>query len=341
MNIPTFPNAQINLLKDKVNHAGHIVLIGHVNPDGDAIGSLLGLYHTLRQVTTDSCTIQMLAPTPGNRSQLEFLDNINLIITHSENPQDCIGAIQQADTIICVDFNNTNRIDALQEHLLQSNAYKILIDHHHHPETEQFDLVFSMPEISATCELLYWIISTTWGEQVITQQVATALYCGICTDTGTFSYSNTHPSLYMATAALVARHIHPDRLQIQLFNNFSVARMQFYGFAINNRLRIFPEKKFAYFYITIDDRKQFGIDKSDLEGLVNYTLLMHDIQVGVLIREEPDKCKLSFRSKFGIEVHTVAQRLFNGGGHTQAAGATSTLSLEETIKVIEREYLEK
>lgn len=340
MTKPTLNKTDLALLANHVNTAHSIVLIAHHNPDGDAIGSLLGLYKILKSVVSNNCDIKMITPNEGNKNQLYFLDGIDQIINFQQNPDTCIEAFTNTNLIIGLDFNDPNRIDTLEPYFMQSNAYKILIDHHHNPKTECFDTTISKPEMSSTCELVFWIVDSIWKADVITKDAAIPLYCGICTDTGTFSYSNIHPSLYVATASLVSHDIEPDKLQIMLFNNFSIERMRFYGYAINNRLRIFPEKHFAYFYITKEDFNAFGISKSDLEGLVNYTLLMSDIHVGVLIREEASQCRLSFRSKFGIEVHTVAKRLFNGGGHKQAAGATSTLTLDETIAVIEKEYLQ-
>lgn len=326
-------------LERLVQTAHKITLIGHNNPDGDAIGSILGLSKTLSKINPHECDIQMVTPNEGNKNQLYFLDGIEHIINFKQNQERCIAAITEADLIIGLDFNEPSRIDTLETFFLQSKAPKVLIDHHHNPKKECFDIVISKPEMSSTCELIFWTIDQIWGKDIIEKDSAIPLYCGICTDTGTFSYSNSHPSLYEATALLISHNIEPDKLQIMMFNNFSIERMRFYGYAINNRLRIFPEKHFAYFYITKDDQKEFGISKADMEGLVNYTLLMSDIHVGILIREEDCQCRLSFRSKFGIEVHTVAKRLFNGGGHTQAAGATSTLTLDETIALIEKEYL--
>lgn len=341
MNKPTFNSTTLSQFRSQVLNAHRIVLIGHNNPDGDAIGSLLGLFKTLRTIVANNCDIQMVTPNEGNKNQLEFINGIDQIINYQQHRERCIEAISNATLIIGLDFNEPHRIDTLEPYFTQSNAFKILIDHHHNPNETCFDTIISKPEMSSTCELVFWIINAIWGDEIIDKEAAIPLYCGICTDTGTFSYSNTHPSLYEAVASLVSHDIEPDRLQIMLFNNFSVKRMQFYGYAINNRLKIFPENHFAYFYITREDMKEFGITKADIEGLVNYTLLMSDIHVGILVREEESQCRLSFRSKFGIEVHTVANRLFGGGGHTQAAGATSTLPLDETIAIIEKEYLKQ
>ena len=325
-----FNKKDIELFGSLIDRARSIVLIAHTNADGDAIGSILAVRRILAART--QAAVSCLLPTPPP-NQFAFLDGFDRISSDADKGN---RLLLEADLIVALDMNNAGRVDQFAAALTQSPARKVLIDHHHSPDTGLFDLLFSVPEFSSTCELAYWLFTALYGDDCIDSTTATFLYAGIGTDTGFFSYSCSQPSVFEAAARLVAKGIDPAFIHDTICNCFSIARLRFYGFAISERLRIIPECRAAFFYISLDDQRRFGMGPADSEGLVNYTLLMRDIEVGALIREEQGRVKASFRSKNDFDVSRFAHDLFGGGGHTRAAGSTSTLPFDETVALVEQ-----
>ena len=329
-------NKDISIFRTLIADAHYIALVSHTNADGDAVGSLLATKRIIESHT--KAPIQCILPTPPP-DMFSYLPGYNDILVDAYNHEHCIQTLCNADLIIALDLNKADRIDNMSKALTESQAHKVLIDHHHSPDTSLFHILFSIPEFSSTCELTYWLFTNMYGEGTIDRISATCLYSGICTDTGFFSYSCESPTVFEAAARLVAHNIDPAGIHNSISNCFSINRMKFYGFAISERLRLFPEAGMAYFYISLADQKQFGIAPPDMEGLVNYTLMMKDIKVGALLREEPNRVKISLRSKDDFDVNAFASKYWNGGGHTKAAGATSNDTFENTIKLLETNLL--
>lgn len=330
-------DSDIVVFRSLIEGAKSIALISHTNADGDAMGSLLGSRRVVEAHSKAKITMMLPSPRPKVFAYLPGYDDI---LEDSENHEECCKALMVADLIIAVDLNNASRVDNLGQALVESKAHKVLIDHHHSPDTELFHVLFSIPEFSSACELTYWLFARMYGEDAIDRDTARCLYSGICTDTGFFAYSCESPSVYEAAARLVARDIDPAGIHDEISNCFSIARMRFYGFALSERLMIMDDVKAAYFYFSLDDQRKFGVEPQDMEGLVNYTLMMKEIEVGVLMREEPTRVKLSFRAKGDFDVSSFANKLFGGGGHTKAAGATSTMGFEETREFVEQKLRE-
>ncbi|MBQ3580848.1 MAG: bifunctional oligoribonuclease/PAP phosphatase NrnA [Bacteroidales bacterium] len=329
-----FDKSNLTIFKSLISDAKKIVLISHTNPDGDAIGSLLASKRVVEAHTSAPLSCILPSPLPD---LFAFLPGYNQIITDNQDHTRCEQALLEADLIIALDLNNAPRVDNLAQALSDSKAHKVLIDHHHSPDTNLFHLLFSIPEFSSTCELAYWLFTAMYGDDAIDQPTARCLYSGICTDTGFFSYSCESPTVFEAASRLVALDIDPAGIHDEISNCFSINRMEFYGYAISNRLKILHDLHVAYFYLSLEDQRKFAVVPSDMEGLVNYTLMMKEIEVGVLIREEPNRVKVSFRAKKDFNVSDFAHRLFGGGGHTKAAGANSTLPFDQTVELIERE----
>ena len=252
---------------------------------------------------------------------------------------ECEKRIHGADLIIGVDFNNSARISPLDNALKAAGAQKMLVDHHHNPDTEMFHVTISVPDLSSTCELLYWIFVQTIGDSSINIDTARCLFHGINTDTGCFAYANEDSSLYEATAALMKHPINAAEVHNRTFNNYSIRKMEILAFLLSNRLKIFPEVGFAYIYIDAADLARFDGTAEDLEGLVNYTLMMQPINVGAMVKETDGKVRLSFRSKYTFDVNVFAKKYFGGGGHTQASGATSPFDFNTTLNVLEKNML--
>ena len=328
----TFNEKEIALFRSLVEGAHRVALVVHTNADGDAVGAMLAVRRIVEAHT--QATVQCVVPSPPP-DLFDFLPGFGSLLDDHKEHDRCSTVLREADLIVALDLNNAGRVDRLADALTASQAHKVLIDHHHSPDRELFHLLFSIPEFSSTCELAYWLFTQMYGEGCIDSDTARCLYSGIGTDTGFFAYSCESPSVYEAAGRLVATGIDPADIHNRISNSFSINRMRFYGYAIGTCLEIMPESKAAYFHISLADQRRFGVKPSDMEGLVNYTLMMKEIEVGALIREESDRVKISFRAKGDHDVSRLAHDLFGGGGHTKAAGATSTLGLQPTIEIID------
>lgn len=331
-----FDNQDIARFHQWIGEAREMVVIAHKNADGDACGSVLGISLMLQNATEGACHITPILPT-GCPHHFGWLPGAERVMDGESRREECERAMASADLIVGVDFNVCSRVGQLEGSLRAAPGHKVLIDHHHGPEREAWDIVFSDPDISSACELVTWLTQTLWQGQHMDAQAARCLYTGLRTDTGGFAFSCSQPSCFDAAALLVGYDIQPADVHNRIVNNFSINRMEFYGFALSQRLRIFPEQHSAYFYFSQADQERFGVASADMEGLVNYTLMMEEIEVGALLREEADGTKVSLRSKNDVDVHAIATEL-GGGGHTKAAGADCKSMLQETIKRVE-EYL--
>ena len=334
-------NKSVESFVTNLRKAKKIAILSHLNPDGDAVGSSLACYHWIRnhlfrESPRPSITIILPHALPDD---MAYLPSSHVIIDAENSKERCINAISDVDLILGVDFCNAGRIKPLDEALTGSKAVKIVVDHHHAPDTALFSTIISYPDLSSTCELLFWLFRQAGGEQSIDDDVARCLYHGINTDTGGFSYSNEDPSLYEATAALMRHPLNAADVHNTIFNNYSINKMQLLGFLICNCLHIFPEVGFAYFAITAEGLEAQGCTPYDLEGLVNYTLMMESIQVGAFVKEADGAVRISFRSKKDFDVNLFAHKYFGGGGHTKASGATSPYDFPTTISILEDNML--
>ncbi|MBQ9639447.1 MAG: DHH family phosphoesterase [Bacteroidales bacterium] len=318
-----FDNKDIEELRSAIARANDIALISHALPDGDAVGSMLGLYGALANIyASNAKNVHLVLP---NRppSTFQYLTGFTSAVNADDQLDVCSAVLEQTDLIICLDFNVPSRVGQLENVLNSSMAPKILIDHHHSPAENFFCLVFSYPDISSTSELVYWLCLAAWGTASFNCSNAQCLYTGMVTDTGSFAYSCEQSSLYEAVAGLM--HFNPGGATIHnhIFNNYSVARMRFLGYCISERLQVFESIGVAIITVSQQDMQHFGVGTVDLEGVVNYTLMMQPITVGALIKEtERGDLRLSLRSKNDFDVNTFARTHFGGGGHTKAAGAT-------------------
>lgn len=326
-----------------LSEARNMVIISHQNPDGDAVGSSLACRQWLlhnRQLHREDLSINIILPHPPLEETSYLPDCATIVNAVSDLPR-CEQLLREADLIWGVDFNDAKRVLPLDEALISSTATKILTDHHHHPDAQLFSSILSVPDLSSTCELLYWLFVQLAGNDSINDATARCLYHGMNTDTGNFSYACEDPTLYEALAALMQHPIHAASVHNIIFNSYSVTKMRVLAFLLHERLRIFEHEQFAYLYISADDLASIGGEGADLEGIVNYTLMMKEIQVGVIVKEVDGKVRLSFRSKNEFDVNQFAHTYFGGGGHTKASGATSPYGFDETIRILEENMLKE
>jgi len=303
-----------------------IAITMHQKPDGDAIGSSLGLYHYLIQ---DGHKVKVITPTdyPEN---LKWLPGTSDVLIGPEDPDAANWAFTSADIIFCLDFNSLHRINEFESAVKDSEAIKVMIDHHLEPEG--FDEVrFWDPEASSTAEMVYRLISARGELDKINQEIAYGLYTGIMMDTGSFRFTSTTPEVHKIVASLIERGIKINEIHDCIFSNSSENRLRFLGHCFSNCLHILPEYRSAYIIVGKEVFKNYQLKSGETEGLVNYALEIKDITLGVLITENDELVKLSFRSRGNFASNEFAKN-FEGGGHFYAAGGKSKSTLEETEK---------
>lgn len=333
MSLKEFDIQHVATFRQWCGGARRVVLLSHMNADGDACGSLLGMAMLLDQAVPDALSVVPILPNGCPKSFLWLPQSARILSGESQRAL-CERHIAEADLIVCLDMSSASRADSLQDAILKASARKVLVDHHHMPALQEFQLIFSDPDISSTCEYVVWLAQALWGEKYFNADVARCLYTGLRTDTGGFAFSCCHPSCFEAAALLVAYDIDPADIHNRITNTFSLNRMQFYGFAISRRLQVYPSKGVAIFAFSLEDQQRFGIGGEGMEGLVNYTLMMADIHTGALLREEDGRTKVSFRCKKG-DVNALAQQL-GGGGHTKAAGACCYRPFADTVQLVKQ-----
>lgn len=308
-------------------HSEKILVSTHTNPDGDAIGSSLALYHYLKSKGKEVYMIvpnlypEFIAWLPGN----------DQILVYERDRTQVKAALSQIDTIFCLDYNAIHRSGIMQDVLRASEATKIMIDHHPEPALDDFDHLVSTTNISSTSELLYDVIHEIDPDFQLTQDMATALYVGIMTDTGSFSFACNRPETFIVTAKLLETGIDGEYIHRKVYDTFSEDRLRLLGYSLSEKLVVMKEFAVAYIALSRDDLKRFNYQVGDTEGLVNYALSIQGIAMAVLLTERKGRIRLSFRSKGDFSVNDVARNHFNGGGHKNAAGGDYYDSLENTI----------
>ncbi|GMQ31483.1 bifunctional oligoribonuclease/PAP phosphatase NrnA [Algoriphagus confluentis] len=310
-----------------------IFITTHVKPDADALGSSLGLANYLLKkghevtVVTPSDYPSFLYWMQGNDWVLDFSkDGDKELATEKLN---------EADVIFCLDFSVLNRVNELGEMIRKSKAFIVNIDHHQDPE-DFADFRFWSTKAAATCELVYELIVKLGDKNLIDAGIASCLYAGIMTDTGGFRHPNTTKNVHLVVAELIDLGADPSQISNLIYDSNSVNRLKFIGFAITRRLVVREDIHTAYFVISKKDLKKYQSQTGDTEGLVNYALSLDGIKLAALFSEREDGIKISFRSSPEVAVNKFAASYFEGGGHKNAAGGKSMLSLKETVEVFER-----
>ena len=237
--------------------------------------------------------------------------------------------------LICVDFNDLKRIDGAKPFVEQSHAKKILIDHHLSPEAFA-DVTISHPEISSSSELVFRLICRMGFFQNITKACAESIYVGMMTDTGNFSYASQSPEIYHIISELLSKGIDKDNIYRLVYNTYSENRMRLMGFCLVEKMKLYKEQRTAVISLSLDELARFDYQVGDAEGFVNIPLSIEGIDISVFVREDVKKVKMSFRSQGTFPVNKMASTYFNGGGHLNAAGGESYLSLAETLDKLEK-----
>lgn len=313
------------LLKNKQK----VCILTHYNPDGDAIGSSLAWKQFLIKLGIDA---KVIVPNDFPKF-LKFLPNSKEIIIAEYKKNYAEQLISNAELIFCLDFNNSSRINALENSLNESLAKKVLIDHHQSPA--HFDLVYSDTSIPATCQMIFQIIEQLDKTNLIDLEIAQCIYTGIYTDTGGFRFRSTSSKTHKIAAELLEIGVKSDEIISNILDNNTPSRF-FLLAKVLNTMKVWNDKKTAILYISREDMQNLGYQKGDTEGFVNYGLSISDVELSVFLIEDLKQnfIKLSFRSKSSFDVNEFAKLHFEGGGHIQASGGKSFLSIQETIEKI-------
>lgn len=305
-----------------------IVITMHQKPDGDAMGSTLGLYHFLHN---RGHQVTVISPTNW-ADFLEWLPGIESVINFEGYREKCLGILDKADILFCLDFNIFHRTKHLAPFLATAKAVKVLIDHHEQPDEPNFDYGISDTGKSSTCEMVYDFIVEAGGREELTKDIATCLYTGTMTDTGSFRFPSTKASVHRMVAELKETGFDHSQVHNHIYDNFLESRLRFIGFALLNRMEVLYEYNTAIMYIHQADLQKYHIKTGDTEGLVNYLLTIKGIRFGAIVIDRTEERKWSFRSKGGFDVNLFARNHFEGGGHANASGGRSSDSVEKTVE---------
>ena len=325
-------------VKALLAHPKRIAIISHNNPDGDAIGSSLGLYHFLWSIGHD---VSVLMPSDYPKF-LKWMPGNEVVIRFDGQHEAFKEALDSAEILFCLDFNTISRVNDAEQALVSFDGIKIMIDHHPQPD-DYADHLLSDVTACSTAELVMQFIHQL-DHRIPNKDCATCLYSGILTDSGSFRFPNTSAQTHRYVAELMDAGLDHSYVYDQIFNRTSEGRLRLLGHSINERLTVLNDHHTAYINLSIRDKQRFNFQKGDTEGTVNQPLSIDGVIFSVIFIEDTDKVKISFRSIGEFDVNQFARRHFNGGGHRNAAGGRSDLSLTETIKEFNRilpEYQEE
>ena len=324
----------IQQLVNELNKANKIVITAHKSPDGDSVGSTLGLYHFLKSMGYDAT---MCHPDPAP-DFLTWLSGASEIKSWQQDNEISTQLIAQADLIFCLDFNAPGRVgDDMKQGLMDSSATKIMIDHHLDPDTAFFDYSFSDSTCCSTSQLIVELILQMGAENKLNALIGTPLYCGIMTDTGSFRFSSTSPETHEILAKLIRSGVNHAEVHEQVYDTNTIDRIKLRGFALSEKMEIWEDLQTAVISLTEEEMKRYNYKKGDTEGLVNVALSIIGMKRAAYFSESEGYVKISFRSKGEDNpVNEIAANYFEGGGHKNAAGGRHELPIQSAIDLFKK-----
>ena len=318
-----------NKFSEFVKQYKRVVIVSHVNPDGDAIGSSLGLYYFLLKFGID---VKIIIPNDFPLF-LSWMPGVDDILVFDKNQEKGAEYLNNAELICYLDFNHPSRTGLVHNDLCHcTKTPKLLIDHHRDADFSQFAMYLSEVETSSTSELVAELIQYHGFDKYLDDNIATCLLVGIMTDTGSFAHSIYHPETFEICGKMISPSVDYQLIHSKIYNTFSENRLRLLGYSISSRMTILNEYHTAYIYLTKADLEMFDYQVGDTEGVVNFPLMIDNIKMAVLITERQGVIRFSFRSKGDFSVHELARAHFNGGGHTNATGGTLECSIDQAIK---------
>ncbi|MFD0798588.1 bifunctional oligoribonuclease/PAP phosphatase NrnA [Maribacter chungangensis] len=321
----------INALKTLLSLPKKIAIIPHKNPDGDAIGSTLALWHYLKGKGHNAMVVapndfpKFLKWMPGAESILNF---------EKENTQ-AMDRISSAEVIFTLDFNHLGRVGQMTASLEAAEATFVMVDHHQEP-SDYAQIMYSDVRMSSTCEMVYHLLTYLNAEDEVTSEIANCIYTGILTDTGSFKFKSTTSTTHRIVAKLIDKGADNTAIHSRIYDTNSPSRLHLLGCALKNMV-ILSEYNTTYITLSQEELDQYNFSKGDTEGFVNYGLTLEHIRFAVIFIENREEgiLKISFRSVGDFDVNHFARKFFEGGGHTNAAGGKSDASMAETTRYFE------
>ncbi len=326
--------SECNELRSLIDNSKNIVVCCHVNPDGDAIGSSLGWAEVLKAMGKE-CRVIVPDRFPDF---LQWLPGSQDILRYDTNRDEGDALLAAADLIFCLDFNRASRTDLMETSLAASKAKKVLIDHHLDPE-DRFVLTISRPEMSSTCEVVFRLVWQLGLFEQLGERFATAVYCGMMTDTGGFTYNSNDPDIFFAIGQLLTKGIDKDKIYRNVYNNYSEDRLRLLGFVLYHKLVVDNQLHASFFTLSRTDLRRFRFIKGDAEGLVNMPLQIKGMKLSISLREDTERPNLiwvSLRSVDDFPCNLMAEQFFNGGGHFNASGGRLHCTLADAVEVTKR-----
>ncbi len=325
--------ANIDHVEKWFERADKIVIVSHVSPDGDAIGSSLGLWHFLN---SQDKNVHVIVPN-AFPDFLKWMPGAKEVIQYNRYKEFADKLIMEADVICCLDFNVLSRIDEMEEIVRVSPGRKMIVDHHLYPG-DFARIVISHPQISSTSELVFRLICQLGNFSDITKEAAECIYTGMMTDTGGFTYNSNDREIYLIIGELLSKGIDKDEIYRKVFNTHSEGRLRLMGYVLYDKMQVFPQFNAALITLTREEQKKFQYKKGDTEGFVNMPLSMKGICFSVFLREdtEKDMIKVSLRSVGTFPCNEVATEFFNGGGHLNASGGEFYGPMEEAVALFKQ-----
>lgn len=323
---PSAPPEQVAALREALASRKRCAIVTHYNPDGDAMGSALGLMHVLRS-RGHSATVVLPNSPP---SFLQRMPGANEAIAGDRDKAAAIAAIRESDLLFCLDFNRPDRVAGLED-ALRAHPFRVLIDHHRDP-ADFAAITFSDIEACATCQMIVDIVRDLGWEEHVHADVATCFYAGIVTDSGSFRFGSTTPHTMRTAAWLMERGVRITQVHESILDDNSASRLKLLGFTLNERMQVLHELDTAIISLSMADLRRFDYKPGDTEGFVNYGLSIRGIRLAAFFMERPDMVKVSLRSKGSLGVDRFVLEHFNGGGHRNAAGGQTKESLDRAVE---------
>jgi len=326
-----FEDKDVHKLETYINKGERFVIVTHITPDGDAIGSSLGLYHFLSVLGKESVNVIVPNDFPVF---LKWMPGATDIVVYEHSKEYAERLLSEADIIFCLDFNELKRIGKLAPFLMAADGRKVLIDHH--PEAGVFcRLTLSCPEMSSASEMVFRLLCALKSFSDINKDAAECIYAGMMTDTGAFTFGSNNPELYYIITELINKGIDKDLIYKNVYQVYAESRMRLMGYSIYEKMKIYPAQKTAVIVLSLRELNRFHYKTGDTEGFVNLPLSIEGIRFSVLIREDTDCIKLSFRSVGDFPTNRFASTYFQGGGHKNASGGEFYGSLADAVTAFE------
>jgi len=314
-----FAQEEVLQLKARVRKNRGVVITSHRSPDGDAIGSSLALQHLLCGMGVDATVVM----PDAYAKFLHWMPGHAGVVFHDTHPESANAWVSQADVLFCLDYNAPSRAGGLAEAVSQASSraesFVVMVDHHQEPDPFA-DLMLSDPTSGSTCELIYRLMGAWEETSLLTADMASCLYCGLITDTGSFRFASVQPSSHRMAAALLETGMDQSRIHSLVYDACRLDQVQLTAYALSQKLQVFPEHRSAIISLNQEELQRYNAQKGDTEGLVNRALAIEGINFAAFIKEDVDRVKLSLRSRGTFSVRDVAAAHFHGGGHHNAAG---------------------